>query len=61
MRASGADKAVKITPAIKFSLEESLEYINEDEMVEITPQSIRLRKLYLDPTERKRFSMGKMQ
>lgn len=60
MRASGADKAVKIAPAIKFTLEEALEYINEDEMVEVTPKSIRLRKLYLDPNDRKRFSMGKI-
>ncbi|OGU83862.1 MAG: GTP-binding protein TypA, partial [Stygiobacter sp. RIFOXYA12_FULL_38_9] len=43
MRASGSDKAVKITPAIKFSLEEALEYIEDDEMVEVTPKSIRLR------------------
>ena len=60
MRASGSDKAVKITPAIKFSLEEALEYIQEDEMVEVTPKSIRLRKLHLDPTERKRFNLGKL-
>jgi GTP-binding protein len=59
MRASGADKAVKITPAIKFSLEEALEYIQEDEMVEVTPKSIRLRKLHLDPHERKRYNLGK--
>lgn len=60
MRASGSDKAVKITPAIKFSLEEALEYIEDDEMVEITPKSIRLRKLYLDTLERKRFNLGKL-
>ena len=60
MRASGSDKAVKITPAIKFSLEEALEYINDDEMVEVTPKSIRLRKLYLDANERKRYNLGKM-
>ncbi|MFH1197202.1 MAG: translational GTPase TypA [bacterium] len=60
MRASGSDKAVKITPAIKFSLEEALEYINDDEMVEITPKSIRIRKLYLDANERKRFNLGKL-
>ncbi|KAB2838427.1 MAG: translational GTPase TypA, partial [Melioribacteraceae bacterium] len=59
MRASGSDKAVKITPAIKFSLEEALEYILDDEMVEVTPASIRLRKLYLDPNDRKRFNLGK--
>ncbi len=60
MRASGSDKAVKITPAIKFSLEEALEYIEDDEMVEVTPKSIRLRKLYLDTLERKRFNLGKL-
>jgi GTP-binding protein len=60
MRASGADKAIKIVPAIKFSLEEALEYIEEDEMVEVTPKSIRLRKLYLDSNERKRFNLGKI-
>ncbi len=59
MRASGADKAIKITPAIKFTLEEALEYIEEDEMVEVTPKSIRLRKIYLDPTERKRYNLNK--
>lgn len=59
MRASGADKAIKITPAIKFTLEEALEYIADDEMVEVTPKSIRLRKLYLDPNERKRYNLGK--
>lgn len=61
MRASGSDKAIKITPAIKFSLEESLEYISDDEMVEITPKSIRLRKLYLDPNERKRYNLNKLE
>ena len=60
MRASGSDKAVKITPAIKFTLEEALEYIQEDEMVEVTPKSIRLRKLHLDSNERKRFNLGKL-
>jgi GTP-binding protein len=59
MRASGSDKAVKITPAIKFTLEEALEYIHDDEMVEVTPKSIRLRKLYLETNDRKRFNLGK--
>jgi len=59
MRASGADKAVKIIPAVKFSLEEALEYIEDDEMVEVTPKSIRMRKLYLDTNERKRYNLGK--
>ena len=60
MRASGSDKAVKIVPAIKFTLEESLEYIQDDEMVEVTPKSIRLRKLYLDTNERKRYNLAKL-
>ena len=59
MRASGADKAVKIIPAVKFSLEEALEYIEDDEMVEVTPKSIRMRKLHLDTNERKRYNLGK--
>lgn len=59
MRSSGADKAVKIVPAVKFTLEEALEYIIDDEMVEITPLSIRMRKLYLDANDRKRFNLGK--
>jgi len=59
MRSSGADKAVKIVPAVKFTLEEALEYIVDDEMVEITPLSIRMRKLYLDANDRKRFNLGK--
>lgn len=60
MRASGSDKAAKISPSIKFSLEEALEYIKDDELVEVTPKSIRMRKLYLDPTERKRFNLSKV-
>jgi GTP-binding protein len=54
MRASGSDDKVKIAPAVKFSLEEALEYIQEDEYVEITPKSIRLRKIILDEKERNR-------
>jgi len=52
MRASGTDDNVKIAPAIKFSLEEALEYIQEDEYVEVTPKSIRLRKILLDENDR---------
>ncbi len=59
MRASGADKAAKIAPAVKLTLEESLEYIRDDELVEVTPKSIRMRKLYLDPTERRRSNSDK--
>ncbi len=54
MRSSGADEKVKIAPAIKFTLEEALEYIQADEYVEVTPSSIRLRKVFLKEVERKR-------
>lgn len=54
MRASGADEKMRIAPAVKFSLEEALEYIQADEYVELTPKSIRLRKIYLSENERKR-------
>ncbi len=53
MRASGSDDNVRIAPAIKFSLEECMEYIQGDEYIEVTPQSIRLRKIYLTENERK--------
>jgi len=53
MRASGSDTNVRIAPAIKFSLEESMEYIQADEYIEVTPQSIRMRKIYLTENERK--------
>ena len=55
MRATGADEKMRIAPAIKFSLEEALEYIQGDEYVEVTPKSIRLRKIYLNENDRKRF------
>ena len=54
VRSSGADDKARIIPAIKFSLEEALEYIQKDELVEVTPKSIRLRKIFLDENERKR-------
>jgi GTP-binding protein len=56
MRATGADEKMRIAPPIKFSLEEALEYIQADEYVEVTPKSIRLRKIYLTENERKRFN-----
>jgi len=56
MRASGSDEKMKIAPAVKFSLEEAMEYIQGDEYVELTPTSIRMRKIILDETERKRIS-----
>jgi GTP-binding protein len=54
VRASGSDDKVKLPPPVKFSLEEALEYIQGDEYVELTPKSIRIRKIYLDENERKR-------
>ena len=56
MRSSGADDKIKIAPAIRFSLEEALEYIQADEYVEVTPTKIRLRKVLLKENERKRAS-----
>uniref|UniRef100_UPI003B528264 translational GTPase TypA n=1 Tax=Roseovarius indicus TaxID=540747 RepID=UPI003B528264 len=56
VRASGTDDAVRLTPHIQFSLEEAIAYINDDELVEVTPNALRLRKRYLDPHERKRQS-----
>jgi GTP-binding protein len=54
VRASGTDEAVRLTPPIKLTLESAVEFIDDDELVEITPQSIRLRKRYLQEHERKR-------
>ena len=54
MRASGSDEKMNIAPPVIFSLEEALEYIKEDEYVEVTPKAMRLRKIILDETERKR-------
>ncbi|KAA3623008.1 MAG: translational GTPase TypA [Flavobacterium sp.] len=54
VRSAGADDKAKIVPAIKFSLEEALEYIQKDEYVEVTPSHIRLRKIYLKEVDRKR-------
>lgn len=53
-RASGSDDTIKLTPPVKMSLEQCLEYINSDELVEVTPINIRMRKRILDSTERKR-------
>ncbi|WP_321392691.1 translational GTPase TypA [Emcibacter sp.] len=54
VRASGKDDAVKLTPPKKMGLEEAIAYINDDELVEVTPENVRLRKRYLDPNDRKR-------
>lgn len=59
MRASGKDEAVKLTTPIKMTLERALSWIQDDELMEVTPKNIRLRKLYLDPHERKRFEKAR--
>ena len=56
MRASGKDDAIKLTPAIKFSLEQALDFIEDDELVEVTPKEIRLRKKHLTENDRKQAS-----
>ena len=56
MRASGSDDKVRIAPPVRFSLEEALEYIKEDEYLEVTPKSYRMRKIMLNETDRKRAS-----
>jgi GTP-binding protein len=59
MRAASADAFQKLIPPRRMSLEESIEFIRDDEMIEITPSSLRLRKRYLDPHERKRQDMAR--
>ncbi len=54
VRASGSDDAIRLTPPKTLTLEQALEYIDEDELVEVTPKSIRLRKKFLDANERKK-------
>ncbi|MBV1866675.1 MAG: translational GTPase TypA, partial [Marinosulfonomonas sp.] len=54
VRASGKDEAVVLTTPMRLTLEQAIAYIDDDELVEVTPQSIRLRKRHLDPHERKR-------
>ena len=56
VRASGSDEAVRLTTPMTLSLEEAIAYINDDELVEVTPNNVRLRKRYLDPHERKRMA-----
>jgi GTP-binding protein len=60
IRAAGKDEAVRLTPPIRMTLERALSWIQDDELVEVTPKTIRLRKLYLDPHERKRFEKAKV-
>jgi GTP-binding protein len=59
IRAAGKDEAVKLTPPIRMTLERALSWIQDDELVEVTPKTIRLRKLHLDPHERKRFEKAR--
>ncbi len=56
VRASGTDENIVLTPHVQFSLEQALEFIDDDELVEVTPESIRIRKLHLSETDRKRHS-----
>ncbi|MBI0426133.1 translational GTPase TypA [Psychrobacter sp. NG27] len=59
VRASGTDEALTLTPAVKFTLEQALEFIQDDELVEVTPKAIRLRKRHLTESERKRHGRAK--
>jgi GTP-binding protein len=59
IRAAGKDEAVKLTPPVRMTLERALAWIQDDELVEVTPKSIRLRKFHLDPNERKRVERAK--
>jgi GTP-binding protein len=59
IRSSGKDDAIRLTPPRKLTLEQAIAYIDDDELVEVTPKSIRLRKRHLDPHERKRASRAK--
>ncbi len=61
MRAAGSDRAMKIAPAVKMSLEECLEFIDDDELVEITPESIRIRKILLKEQDRRRAESAKLK
>jgi GTP-binding protein len=59
IRAAGSDEAIKLTPPVEITIEKGLEWIEEDELVEVTPKSVRLRKKILDPHQRKRASRQK--
>ena len=56
VRASGSDEAVRLTTPVTMSLEQAIAYIDDDELVEVTPNAVRLRKRFLDPHERKRMA-----
>ena len=57
MRSSSSDEALRLTPAVKMSLEQALEFLNDDEYLEVTPKNIRIRKIILDHTARGRAKM----
>jgi GTP-binding protein len=59
VRSSGADDAIKLVPPRDMNLEKALEWIEEDELLEVTPLNVRIRKRYLDPSERRRHSRQK--
>ena len=59
-RSTGKDDAIRLTPPWRMTLEQAIAYIDDDELVEVTPSSIRLRKRHLDPHERKRASRAKV-
>ena len=60
IRSAGKDEAVRLTPPIRMTLDRALSWIQDDELMEVTPKSIRLRKIYLDAHDRKRFSKAKI-
>ena len=59
IRSAGKDEAVRLTPPIRMTLDRALSWIQDDELMEVTPKSIRLRKIYLDANDRKRFDKSK--
>jgi GTP-binding protein len=59
IRSAGKDEAVRLTPPIRMTLDRALSWIQDDELMEVTPKSIRLRKFYLDANDRKRFEKSR--
>ena len=59
VRASGKDEAIRLTPPRRLTLEQAIAWIDDDELVEVTPAAVRVRKRYLDPNERKRNAKAK--
>ena len=60
IRTTSKDEAVRLTPPLRMTLERALAYIEDDELVEVTPKSIRLRKRHLDPNERKKAERSRL-